>query len=179
MKKAEIIKNGNLNLKNITIEADTSIVVSVNQTTLFDEKWALEQAVKAAKNSTCKSQRGIVIWNRKHGLMTSGWNALPKPFKCDSSEACRANCAKTAVHAEQAAILAFDYINISIKDCEMIHVKIVEGKAVVSEKPSCWQCSKLILQAGLKSMWLYQKEGFVEYSAEEFHRQTLINCGLV
>ena len=61
----------------------------------------------------------------------------------------------------------------------MLHIKIVDGLPVVSEKPSCWQCSKLILTAGLKSMWLYQKEGFVEYSAVDFHRITLENCDLI
>ncbi len=67
---------------------------------------------------------------------------------------------------------------INLSECEMLHVKSVDGKAVFSEKPSCWQCSKLILASGLPTMWLYQKEGFVRYSAEEFHEQTLINCDL-
>jgi deoxycytidylate deaminase len=154
----------------------------------FDEQWALERAVEAASNSKCKSQRGVVIWHRNIGLISSGWNAPPKPYICDGSETCRANCAKTAVHAEQAALLnirdirflsEIDLIGYSSrKDCEMIHVKIVDGEPVFSEKPSCWQCSKLILASGLKSMWLYQKEGFVGYTPEEFHEQTLINCDL-
>lgn len=146
---------------------------------IYDEKWALKLAVKAAKKSKCQSQRGVVIWHRKYGLMTSGWNAPPKPFKCDGSDACRANCAKTALHAEQAAILKFHFINVLISDCEMIHVKIIDGKAVTSEKPSCWQCSKLILASGLKAMWLYQKEGYVRYTALDFHQKTLVNCELI
>lgn len=147
---------------------------------MYDEKWALNQAVQAAKNSNCKSKRGVVIWNRETGIISYGWNAPPKPMVCDGSEACRANCAKTAVHAEQAALIeTIDRKSFTnIKECEMIHVKIIDGEAVTSEKPSCWQCSKLILASGLKSMWLYQKEGFVEYSALEFHNQTLINCEL-
>lgn len=146
---------------------------------MFDEKWALEKAVIAAGNSNCKSKRGVVIWHRKKGTISAGWNAPPMPYVCDGSEACRSNCAKTAVHAEQAALINVLGLYVPLNECEMIHVKSVAGKAVTSEKPSCWQCSKLILASGLKSMWLYQKEGFVEYSAKEFHEQTLINCDLV
>lgn len=144
----------------------------------FNERWALEEAVKASLNSNCKSKRGVVIWHREHGLMSSGWNAPPKPYICDGTEACRGNCAKTALHAEQAAILSFDRVMINLSECEMIHVKSIDGVAVFSEKPSCWQCSKLILGSGLKSMWLYQKEGLVEYTPVDFHEQTLINCEL-
>jgi len=153
----------------------------VNMTNNYNEIWALDQAVIAARKSKCKSQRGIVIWHREHGLISDGFNAPPKPFVCDSSEACRANCAKTALHAEQVALLKLHKLDkkIPIGECEMIHVKVVNDEAVVSDKPSCWQCSKLILEAGLKSMWLYQNEGLVEYSAEDFHLKTLQNCNLV
>ncbi len=146
----------------------------------YDEKYALQHAVEYAKESKCKSKRGVVIWHREKGLMASGWNAPPSPFICDGSDACKATCSKTALHAEQVAIIKalkmHDYL--IIRECEMIHVKVVDGLAVTSEKPSCWQCSKLILESGLKSMWLYQKEGLVEYTAEDFHNKTLINCEL-
>ncbi len=141
-----------------------------------DENWALKQAVYAAKNSKCQSQRGVVIWHRQQGLTSIGWNAPPKPFECDGSDACKANCSKTAVHAEQAALVNALGLMVRPKEEEMLHVKIVNGEPVHSIQPSCWQCSKLILASGIKSMWLYQKEGLVEYSALEFHKQTLKNC---
>ena len=144
---------------------------------IYDENWALEQAVKIAWRSKCQSKRGVVIWNRELGIISNGFNAPPNPFECDGSDACKANCAKTAVHAEQVALLNFDQ-KLSFESCEMLHVKVVEGKPVHSLQPSCWQCSKLILACGLKSMWLYQKEGLVEYSSLEFHEQTLKNCNL-
>lgn len=141
----------------------------------MDEKQALKEAIEIAKLSPCKSKRGVVIWHRGLGFIAGGCNQPPPNFICDGSEACRANCNKTAVHAEQEALIDFDS---RIEDCEMIHVKVVDGEAVHSLQPSCWQCSKLILRAGIKYMWLYQKEGFVRYSAKEFHEQTLINCDL-
>lgn len=146
---------------------------------IWTEKWALEEAVNAASHSKCKSQRGVVIWDRATGNIVYGWNAPPKPFKCDGSDECRANCSKTAVHAEQSALMKMlNNYDMNINECEMIHVKIVDDEPVFSEKPSCWQCSKLILESGLKSMWLYQKDGYVEYNPIEFHRLTLENCNI-
>lgn len=144
----------------------------------YDENWALERAVEAAKNSKCQSKRGVVIWSRYTGIITSGWNAPPAPFKCNGSDECKATCSKTAVHAEQAALMALIDDMFESDNLEMLHVKIINNEAVISEKPSCWQCSKLILASGIHSMWLYQKEGLVRYTPEEFHKQTLDNCDL-
>lgn len=142
----------------------------------YDEHWAIQQAIYYATLSPCRSQRGVVIWHREHGLISFGFNAPPHPMVCNGSDECKATCSKTAVHAEQAALLNFNPIVYS--DCEMLHVKVVDDDAVTSEKPSCWQCSKLILAAGIEYMWLYQKEGLVRYTALDFHDKTLINCGL-
>lgn len=142
----------------------------------YSENWALGMAIQASLRSPCKSKRGVVIWNRQTGLVSEGCNAPPIPFKCDGTDACKASCSKTAVHAEQAAILAIpaeqEY------PLEMIHVKTVNGEAVPSDKPSCWQCSKLILQSKIQYMWLLKEEGLVRYTAEEFHKQTLANNNL-
>lgn len=143
-------------------------------------EWALNEAVKEAAKSKCQSQRGVVIWNERNGLMGSGHNRPPLPFICDGSDKCRANCGKTAVHAEQNALLDFTRRkhDIDLSECEMIHIKIIDGVAVPSKEPSCWQCSKLILEAGLRAMWLYQDEGLVRYTPTEFHKATMDNCGL-
>ena len=142
----------------------------------LDENWALKEAINCANQSPCRSKRGVIIWNRTSGVETYGFNEPPPPLICDGSDACKANCAKTAVHAEQAALLHFKPYK--YREYEMIHVKTIGGEAVHSLQPSCWQCSKLILAAGIKYMWLYQKEGLVRYTALDFHNKTLINCGL-
>lgn len=146
----------------------------------YDEKWALKQAVKAAMKSPCQSKRGVIIWSRISGKISIGWNEPPKPFKCDGSDKCKSECSKTAVHAEQAALMKIPRVKNPqwIRIYEMLHVKVVDGKAVISEKPSCWQCSKLILASELEYMWLYLKEGLVRYSPADFHEQTLKNNDL-
>lgn len=68
----------------------------------------------------------------------------------------------------------------------MLHTKVVfEGGQWVSVPggpPSCPDCSKLILEAGIDGMWLVEERDgntvLVRYTAAEFHDQTLRNCGL-
>ncbi len=131
-----------------------------------------------------KSKRGVVIWHGNRFLAT-GFNAPPEPFFCDGSAACRRDCGKICVHAEQAALLKCQYF--PLIGASMAHVKMVDGKPVPSGGPSCPDCSKKILFSGVETMWLLEERpqldvGFVPtwvpYTAFEFHRLTLVNCGL-
>jgi deoxycytidylate deaminase len=128
-------------------------------------------AIGASRRSVCLSQRGTVIW-RDDIVVSAGHNYKPPPFKCDQSAECKRNCGKDAVHAEQAAIISSTS---SLHGCSMLHVKTVDGILVPSMGPSCLQCSKLILAAGITWMWLYhhvnsdRPEGWKRYSAAEFH----------
>lgn len=154
---------------------------------------ALEEAVRVGASSPCaKSKRGVVIFHPSIYLEWSfvaaeGCNAPPSSFRCDGSDACRKACGRVCVHAEQAALLdllsdvshrSFD----TIRDLEMLHVKVVEGKPVPSGGPSCIECSKLILASGLAAMWLLEDRGdgakLYRYTALEFHEMTLKNLDL-
>lgn len=153
----------------------------------MDEKGALAEAVRAGSFSPCaKSKRGVVIWSPIEGVVAWGWNAPPDGFRCDGSDECRASCGKVAVHAEQAALLACISKGVRARGLEMIHTKVVlvagVWAGVFGGPPSCPDCSKLILEAGIAGMWLVEeREGrptLVRYAADEFHRLTLQNCGL-
>lgn len=147
---------------------------------MFTEHQALESAVFRAGRSPCaKSKHGVVIWDRRVPyVLAEGVNSPPGPFTCTGSAECRAACNKICVHAEAAALLDLGEALGDTKHLEMLHVKVVDGKAVPSGPPSCWQCSRLILEAGLKVMWLLHEDGLRSYTPEEFHRLTLIQCGL-
>lgn len=148
----------------------------------------LEHAAEQARMSPCsKSKRGVVVWSCHTGLVLSrGFNHPPEPFRCDGSEACRAACGKRCVHAEQAALLD---LGDRVVGMHMLHVKVVDGQPVPGGPPSCSQCSKLILAAGIEAMWLYehgpqiQLDGtragvLVPYHADDFHALSLLNEGL-
>jgi len=146
------------------------------------QKDALSAAIAAAKQSPCaKSKRGAVIWNPDIGICGIGYNHTPAPFICGQDDTCREACSKINVHAEQAALLNFrrsERANKSLRDFDMLHVKVVDDVAVPSGPPSCWQCSKLILACGIKGVWLLHENGLQRYWAVDFHYLTLEHAGL-
>jgi deoxycytidylate deaminase len=143
---------------------------------------ALARAVEAAQLSPCvKSTRGVVIFRADTDECIIGFNHPPAPFTCDGSPACRAACGKVCVHAEAHALIEATKGLTNpwfLDEAEMLHVKVVDGREVPSGSPSCWQCSRLILESGISDMWLLHEEGLQTYTAEEFHRLTLEHCGL-
>jgi len=148
---------------------------------MMDEHDALKKAIEAAGWSGCqKSQRGVAIWRRSGGLISQDTNR-PAAGRCDGSDACRRSCGKLCIHAEANAILSAQQWGKPMRGGEMIHVKVVDGQAVPSGPPSCWQCSRTILRSGLEAMWLlHANEGgdpvLVRYTATEFHDLTLRYC---
>lgn len=147
---------------------------------IYTESMALEEATRVAQKSPCaKSQRGVVIFHRDHGLVASGFNEQPSPFRCDGSEECRENCNKLCVHAESAALHELSRQRLWRPGLQMLHVKVKDQKAVPSGNPSCWQCSREILKAEIEIVWLLQATGLTPFSAFDFHLQTITHCGIL
>lgn len=150
--------------------------------------YVIEAAREAATRSPCeKSKRGVVamlLQPHRPIIAARGWNSQPGAFACDGSDACRAACGMRCVHAEQRAILSLrlSWPNRE-PDCELVHVKVVDGQVVPGKGPCCAECSKLVLEVGLRGVWLleYAREDALGrpqgdwrfYSAEDFHRETL------
>ena len=111
----------------------------------------VNEAVRVAMQSPCRSKCGVVISSKDGWLISSGFNYQPYPFQCDGSERCKMNCGKTAIHAEQSAILA---TRKPLDDAWMLHVKANRNKPCASMTPSCLECSKLILASGIAWMHL-------------------------
>lgn len=149
----------------------------------MDENEALAKAVEAASWSKClKSQRGVVIWRRSGGVLSQGFN-FPVTTACDGSDACKADCAKRCIHAEQHALMEAQRYGKGVHGAEMLHVKTVNGAPVPSGEPSCWQCSRVIATSDLAAMWLLvlNADGdpvLRRYTTREFHELTLTNCGI-
>lgn len=139
---------------------------------------ALAVAIEQAGTSSCmKSKRGVVIWSTYTGeLLASGTNRPPPRFPCDGSFACRTHCNKLCTHAELNAIL--DVGDAGCHGDELLHVKIIDGRAVASGPPSCWQCSRQIVAEGIGGVWLLHDEGWKRYVGDEFHEATLRHCEL-
>lgn len=156
---------------------------------------AVQAAVAAARTSPCaKSRRGVAIIDREWEggrVVASASNGPPAPLACTSDAACRAACRRVAVHAEQRALLwALDRSRARPRApvFEVVHAKVNEaGELVPSDGPSCVDCSKLMLAAGVRRVYLYQERAdgpaqeppvWRGYEALEFHELTLAALGL-
>ncbi|MEK6923416.1 MAG: deaminase [Nanoarchaeota archaeon] len=124
-------------------------------------------------NSTCeKSKRGVVIV-KDNKIIGKGTNNPPGNFECNLKD-CYDICRNYTVHAEQNAILDALENNHNLEDSNLYHVKFKDGIPQYSGAPSCVECSKLILQAGIEEIVLEHKDKeFALYSAEEFHLLSL------
>lgn len=132
----------------------------------------IAEAIEEAKLSPCQSKRGAAVF-RGDTVDGTGHNHLVEPFTCDGSDACKRTCRAHAVHAEQAAMIeARGYCYGS----ELLHVKVVDGELVPSGGPTCSQCSKIAVEAGIAGVWLYHADGWRRYEATEFHRLSVLSA---
>jgi deoxycytidylate deaminase len=169
---------------------------------------SIATAEAAAQKSPCaKSKRGVVVYSQPssglpfiHGV---GFNGPPAPFSCTATNRCREICGKICVHAEMRAIRTIRGLDDLYGDLHLLHVKLgPDGHVVPGSGPSCWQCSREILDAGfIAGVWLCEarpldaveawdrwygggepqlpgEPSWRYYTAEEFHRQTLRSCGI-
>ncbi len=117
----------------------------------FELRSWVQHAAAVAMKSPCQSKRGVVISGIDGSIVAEGFNHQPFPFRCNGSDKCKRNCGKTAVHAEQSAILNAKQI---LSGFWMIHVKAKDGIPCASMAPSCLECSKLIVESGISWMFL-------------------------
>jgi deoxycytidylate deaminase len=167
--------------------------------------------------SCVKSRRGAIVFDhdleerrlRKPSIIETfsavanlivvgqGYNR-PALGACDGTDRCKADCSKRCVHAEQMAIReALGAVgDLHGRGLDVLHVKLDTNTVAPGGPPSCWQCSKEILDAGLRGVWLFEGTQEVNamtvpytvnyappgvwryYTAKEFHVATLKNCGV-
>lgn len=182
--------------------------------------WAVAEAISVAKRSPCQKRKvGVVIYRCIRGGLPGGreivvetegigCNGPPQigveggasqEGRCDGSPACRRDCAKRCVHAEPRAI---DTLLPRERDqgfLRMVHVKLSDaGLLTACDGPSCVECSKIILDAGIGGIWLFESRvvevanvplvGTVTgrewparwryYTAKSFHEETERRLGI-
>ena len=126
--------------------------------TLSPPAWAIAAAERQAQRSPCtKSKRGVVLFmpdpkagiTRPPNVLGVGFNGPPPGFDCAHDE----HCGKLCVHAEIRAMRG-----VTEPGLDMVHVKIgADGHVVAGGPPSCWQCSREIVDSGIVSnVWLYE-----------------------
>jgi deoxycytidylate deaminase len=147
----------------------------------FDE--IVDEAVTMGAFSPCqKSKRVVAIFDDNGVMWSMGYNSPPYGFVCTGNDECKSACGKICTHAEQSALLNELKRGRSVVGKSMLHIKVVDEAPVAGGPPSCVACSKLILDAGIRYMWLYEDRPtgpeWVKYTAHDFHKATLVNCKL-
>lgn len=136
-------------------------------------EFAVSAAVAIAQLSLCQSKRGVVIFDDQQPfVLSSGYNHQPGSWarKCRGSDECRKHCSLTALHAEQMALIGMTGYNPVGKS--MLHVKIKNHELTYSGEPSCIECAKMALSAGIVDFWLYHESGWRCYEITDFYRIT-------
>ncbi len=101
-------------------------------------------------------ERSLARRDREREVIAgAGFNGQPLPFTCSGSEHCKRDCGKLCLHAEERAIRAAGALD-DVADLELVHVKVVNGNVVPGGGPSCWQCSRLVVEVKLRGVWLFE-----------------------
>ena len=131
----------------------------------------VKAAIEVAKRSPCaKSKRGVVIYQSdadepQYAITSAGFNGPPGLLHCDGSDACRRDCPKICMHAEERAMLQInrdEWVRYGdggyhMQHLDLVHVKVVDGELVPGGGPSCWQCSRTIYDALIGGVWLFEE----------------------
>ncbi len=140
----------------------------------------------AMRSPCAKSKRGAVLFwvgddepgNRPSEpfpmKVTAAFNGPPAPWKCDGSASCAKTCGLLCMHAEARTLqLGASYglrvlqpngftsqMRGNANNYDLVHVKVAgfgaDLVAVPGGGPSCVQCSKAILDAGIRGVWLWR-----------------------
>ena len=156
--------------------------------------WIVNYALELAAQSPCRSRRGVVVYARLDApppplgepcavtrIYGAGYNGPPRGFACPGRGVCTGTCGQRSVHAEMRALRALSYPGQLL---DLVHVELgADGGVVACDGPRCVTCSREIADVGaIGRVWLYEASAggpaWRSYTAEEFHRATLIACGL-
>ena len=170
----------------------------------------IRRAERAAMHSPCaKSRRGVVLYGEiatmgvEYAVAGVGHNGPPRTHpgtpRCDGSARCHEVCNRRCVHAEMRALRDVAPGYQAMGGLHLLHVKLgPDDRVVGGHGPSCWQCSREILDVGfVAGVWLYEsrvavgrpddrerhdhetvESAWYYYSAQEFHRETARTCDL-
>lgn len=137
------------------------------------KRW-IQEAVYVARDSRCdKSKRGVVVV-KNGSIIGRGTNNPPLDLPC-VPEYCRSICNMFCLHGEQNALLDTRRNGYDPSGSRIYHIKVKDSIQAPSGPPSCVQCSRIVLDEGVKDFVLLYKDGIGLYEAREFHELSLEN----
>jgi dCMP deaminase len=124
-------------------------------TQVQEDIYPINIAIGVAKRSTClDKQVGAIIVGAKKEIISTGYNGAPtKLAHCTDTKFCHKDAGRgcIAVHAEANALLRAG--------------SKAEGSTIYITNSPCLECTKLIINAGIKRIVAYEKYSkHVDYS---------------
>lgn len=121
----------------------------------------IRTALNAAAFSPCRSRRGVALFDPRTGAHRgAGHNGPPASRPCPGRAICAGTCGQRSVHAEMRALREAEVYTryYGIGPWDLVHVeRAPDGGVVPCDGPSCWQCSREILDVGfVAGVWLYE-----------------------
>jgi len=126
----------------------------------------------AAMSKDASTKVGAVILGPSFEVRSSGWNGAPRGSKADEDQRSKTREEKLywTAHAEANAIVNAARVGTPL-----------EGSTLVCTHIPCMACAKLIVQAGIKSVYTPKPSGeFAPRWREEFERSRalFLECGV-
>lgn len=125
------------------------------------DEHVIAHALEVAALSPCRSKRGVALYDPRTGAHRgSGFNGPPGLLTCPGRAICSGTCGQRSVHAEVRALrsAATYFDNHPSGPYDLVHVELAaDGGVKPCSGPSCWQCSREILDVGfVGGVWIYE-----------------------
>jgi deoxycytidylate deaminase len=136
-----------------------------------------EEAMLVARQATCEDARCGAVIVKNEVIIGRGFNSPPtgtSVHRCrvpKSSYHPKVTDKTCCVHAEVHAVMeALRQHPEKLSGATLFFIRVDEqGQRKLSGMPYCTLCSKLVLDAGIQSFVLSQKEGLASYPADEYN----------
>jgi dCMP deaminase len=145
-------------------------------------EYYLNIAMEVSKRSTCLRRRFGAVIVKDDQIISTGYVGSPRgtPNCIDIGECPREKAKIPAgeryelcrsVHAEMNAIINAARAGVSVLGGTMyIYGENVKNNSIVDVKP-CKMCRRVIINAGLKNVIVKTKDGYKEYSVEDWVKE--------
>ena len=150
---------------------------------------AIGEAISRGQAGPCSKSKRIAWAQSPAGTYPARFavNQPPVGLACAGDDACRDVCGKICTPAEETRVL--DVLRAPIMheadDLAVFHLEIVGGVPQAFDRPgkpqgpSCITCARIMVQAGVRAVWLFGVDGWRWWRASDFWVATVRELRLV
>lgn len=166
-------------VKNYQIKSETVRMKILEGQSKKQAERYISDATKLAEKATCRRAKCGCVLVKAGQIIGTGFNSPPHDDEeqrtCDNkytySQGKKLKYDVTCcVHAEWRSLMeALKKHQDKLKGSTLYFMRIEDGKPKKTQ-PFCTVCSRLLLEAGVKEIVLWQQEGLISYNAPEYNQ---------